>query len=156
MPERAVGHRGRPGLVWSRGGRAFSPLFALHTCDLTPGAARFSATDATELELELELSGLLRVRHTLRNDGTEAYALHELACVLPVPNRASELLDLTGRWLRERHPQRYPFVLGTYLREGRHGRTGHDATLLLCSGTPGFGNRNGEVWGVHLGWSGTT
>ena len=71
------------------------------------------------------------------------------------PPRREELLDLTGRWCRERHPQRHPFTnQGTWTRDGRHGRTGHDATLLLVAGTPGFGNRAGSVWGVHLAWSG--
>ena len=64
------------------------------------------------------------------------------------------MLDLTGRWCRERIPQRHPLPHGAWVREGRHGRTGHDATLVLAAGTPGFGFRSGEVWGLHLGWSG--
>ncbi len=76
-----------------------------------------------------------------------------LGC-LPVPERAAELLDLTGRWCRERSPQRRPFQHGTQARLSRRGRTGHDATLLLAVGTPGFGFRSGEVWAVHTAWSG--
>ena len=38
------------------------------------------------------------------------------------------------------------------MREGRHGRTGHDATLVLAAGSPGFGFRSGEVWGST--WAG--
>ncbi|MBD3781361.1 MAG: alpha-galactosidase, partial [Micrococcales bacterium] len=34
------------------------------------------------------------------------------------------------------------------------GRTGHDAPLLLTAGTAGFGFRHGEVWSVHVAWSG--
>ena len=64
------------------------------------------------------------------------------------------MLDLTGRWCRERHPQRRPFHQGTWLRQTRHGRTGHDSPLLLVAGTAGFGFRHGEVWGIHLAWSG--
>ena len=41
-----------------------------------------------------------------------------------------------------------------WLRQTRHGRTGHDAPLLLVAGTQGFGFRHGEVWGIHLAWSG--
>ena len=54
--------------------------------------------------------------------------LQAVRAALPVPARATELLDLTGRWCRERTPQRRPWLLGTHLREGRHGRTGHDAS----------------------------
>ncbi len=67
---------------------------------------------------------------------------------------ATELLDLTGRWCKERSPQRHPWVQGTHRRDARHGRTGHDATLLLVAGTPGFAFGAGEVWAVHTAWSG--
>ena len=67
---------------------------------------------------------------------------------------AVELLDLTGRWCRERHPQRRAIQQGTWVRTGRHGRTGHDSSLLLAAGTAGFGNRHGKVWATHLAWSG--
>jgi len=97
---------------------------------------------------------VLALRHMLRNDGPGTYALDELAATLPLPPVARELLDLTGRWARERIPQRRPLGHGSWRREGRHGRTGHDAPLLLVAGTPGFGFRSGEVWAVHLGWSG--
>jgi alpha-galactosidase len=105
-------------------------------------------------EIHIHDGGLLQLRHSLRNDGPDGYALEELAAVLPVGRTAGEILDLTGRWCREAHPQRLPMRQGTWVRSGRHGRTGHDSSLLLAAGTPGFGNRHGEVWAVHLGWSG--
>jgi alpha-galactosidase len=64
------------------------------------------------------------------------------------------VLDLTGSWCRERTPQRSRLGHGTHLRAGRRGRTGHDATLLLVAGEPGFGFRRGQVWGCHIAWSG--
>jgi alpha-galactosidase len=94
------------------------------------------------------------VRHTVTNAGAGTYTLDALTALLPVPDRAVELLDLTGRWCRERSPQRKPFDHGTHARDSRRGRTGADATLLLCAGTRGFGFRHGEVWGVHVAWSG--
>ena len=74
--------------------------------------------------------------------------------MLPVAPDAVELLDLTGRWCRERHPQRRAIQQGTWVRTGRHGRTGHDSSLLFAAGTAGFGNRHGKVWATHLAWSG--
>ncbi|WBB80572.1 alpha-galactosidase [Micromonospora sp. WMMD882] len=109
---------------------------------------------ALTVEIELDPAGLLRVRHRLRNDGERPYELVGLTPALPVPAVATELLDLTGRWCRERAPQRHPWPMGAWVREGRHGRTGHDATLLLVAGTPGFGFRHGEVWAAHTAWSG--
>ena len=160
LPERAAGHRGRPGLSGSRGGVGFSPVLAVTAIEQPePGALTVAAVDpdaGLELQSDLALSpsGVLAVRHTLRNRGVDAYALEALAAILPLPPVAREVLDLTGRWCRERSPQRRPLGHGSWVREGRHGRTGHDAPLLLVAGTPGFGFRGGEVWGVHLGWSG--
>lgn len=74
--------------------------------------------------------------------------------VLPVSPVATELFDLAGRWGRERAPQRAPLVVGTHARENRRGRTGPDAPLVLAAGTAGFGTRGGEVWAVHVAWSG--
>ena len=106
-------------------------------------------------ELALDDEGVLRVVHELHNVGTTPYGLDRLGVVLPLPPQTTELLDLTGRWCRERHPQRHDWTAqGTWERDSRHGRTGHDATLLLVAGTPGFGNRHGEVHGLHLAWSG--
>jgi alpha-galactosidase len=144
VPDRAAGWRGRPGLAGHQGGS--DPL----TATLSEGGQ----TPLVTPEYELTESGVLRLRHVLRNDGDEPYVLTELGCVLPVPAVAAEVLDLTGRWCRERAPQRRPFHQGTWLRQTRHGRTGHDAPLLLVAGAAGFGFRTGEVWGVHLGWSG--
>jgi alpha-galactosidase len=143
-----------------RGGPAWAPRWELagvdhddHTARVTCRAADAGLTLVTDLELDE--AGVLLVRHELRNGGTRAYALDRLGVVLPVPPEATELLDLTGRWCRERHPQRLPWAAqGTWTRDSRRGRTGHDATLLLMAGTAGFGNRHGHVHGVHLAWSG--
>jgi alpha-galactosidase len=160
LPERAAGHRGRPGLTGSRAGRAWSPSFRVEGVEridsdrLVVTADEADAELALRTELRLAPSGVLTLRHALRNRGSSQYRLDELACVVPIAPIATELLDLTGRWCRERSPQRQRVGYGTWLRESRHGRTGHDATLMLMAGTPGFGFRTGEVWGVHLAWSG--
>ncbi|WFE49505.1 alpha-galactosidase [Micromonospora sp. WMMD1155] len=164
LPEASAGWSGRPGLAGHRDGRDWSTAFRRDGLDVdqaADGAARVTvrATDpeaglALTIEVTLDPYGLLTVRHRLRNDGDSAYELRELTPVLPVPAVATELLDLTGRWCRERSPQRHPWQHGAWVREGRHGRTGHDATLLLVAGTAGFGFGHGEVWAVHTAWSG--
>lgn len=164
LPEASAGWSGRPGLVGSRGRTGWSTAFELgevtvhdpagHVARVTVTAADPSARLRLTVELELDPTGLIRLRHQLRNDGDDAYEVRSLTPVLPVPPVATELLDLTGRWCRERSPQRHPWPMGAWVREGRHGRTGHDATLLLIAGTAGFGFGHGEVWAVHTAWSG--
>src|SRR6266545_3047478 len=87
-------------------------------------------------------------------DGVGPYTVDSLLPTLPVPPHAGELLDLTGRHLRERSPQRALFTIGTHVREGRRGRTGTDASLILAAGAAGFGFATGDVWTVHVAWSG--
>jgi alpha-galactosidase len=160
LPGRAGGWRGRPGLAGARpDGTDWSPSFTVRAIRRTGGDVVLEASDDVarldlRSELSLDGSGLLRLRHAVRNTGDAPYGLAQLLCLLPVPPVATEVLDLTGRWCRERHPQRRPLTLGTYLRETRHGRTGHDAPFAMVAGTPGFGWRGGEVWATHLGWSG--
>ena len=167
LPDNARGFTGTPALEGHRVGgssTAATPSLTTWTARLVddPGgdaALSFEAVDdeagwAVGVELALSSAGLLRMRTSVTNvaDGT----LHLAAVLnsLPVGAHAGELLDLTGRWCKERSPQRHPWVQGTHRRDGRHGRTGHDATLLMMAGVPGFGFSSGEVWGVHTAWSG--
>ena len=161
LPQSSSGWLGRPGLRGSRDGRDFSP--ALRLTALTSVAdghgARIAHSDpAAGLEVVHDLllhdDGLLEVSAELRNTGDEPYRLDELGVVLPVPAAATELLDLSGRWCREQHPRRHRMQDGTWVRSGRHARTGHDSSLLVAVGTPGFANRSGRVWATHLAWSG--
>jgi alpha-galactosidase len=166
LPSSAEGWVGRPGIVGSRRGVAFSPLFVLDGQDVIDPSAtvaagcRYRLTDAlaqlgATVEIELAHSGLLRVRASLTNLHPEdPYGLESLTLALPVPAVAVELLDLTGRHARERVPQRTPFTVGTRLRESRQGKPGLDAATLLAAGATGFGFTAGDVWGLHLGWSG--
>ena len=163
------GWRLRPGLRGARAdGTAWSPLFTVRAVDSDVGdlgeesrggwvlvnAADERAALRLQTRLTLHPSGVLEVEQSLHNEGAQDYLLAELAATLPIPARALEVLDLTGRWCREHLPQRQHLNMGAWSREGRRGRTGHDSPLVLTAGTEGFGFGTGEVWGVHLAWSG--
>jgi len=170
LPEARVGFLGRPGIEGQREGRDWSPRWRTDSVtvdgvelddshDGGPGAIVVTAHDddaglGLKLELELLPSGLVRTRASVTNLRDEPYALIAVTPRLPVPQRAAELLDFAGHWGTERTPQRLPFAVGAHVREGRRGRTGFEAATVLHAGEPGFGFRSGEVWGVHVGWSG--
>ncbi|WP_159807352.1 alpha-galactosidase [Cellulomonas citrea] len=172
LPQQSSGWLGRPGLLGSRAGQAWSVAFdhVEHELDEAGTAAwpdgasgavrlRSVGTDGPDAltvttELELHPSGLVRLRAAVRNDGADGYEVRALEPALPVPAEAGELLDLTGRYSHERSPQRRPFDQGTWVRESWGGRPGHDSATVLCAGRPSFGFRAGRVWGVHLAWSG--
>ncbi|WP_406319657.1 alpha-galactosidase [Streptosporangium sp. NBC_01639] len=166
VPEQSAGWLGTPGLSGHRTGRDFSARFVTERVESEQGsgpiAHRLTISAADEhgrlgisLEIEMAVSGLVRLRATLSNDDPGLdYTLDGLLLTLPVPLRAQEILDFSGRHLRERSPQRHAFTQGTHQRDNRRGRTGGDATLLLLAGAPAFSFEHGEVWGLHVAWSG--
>ncbi len=176
LPEGWTGWAGRPGLSGSRGGRDWSPTFATTALRIDGEAVAAGGDEAVLvdagcvlveveaadevarlgllLRIEVLHGGVVRSQARLTNLAAEVYALDELVLAYPVPPDARELLDLSGRWGRERSPQRRDFSVGVHLREGRKGRTGPDAATVLHAGTPGFSFAGGRVWGVHTGWSG--
>ncbi|MEB0004964.1 alpha-galactosidase [Cryobacterium sp. RTC2.1] len=174
LPTLAEGWSGRPGLSGFRRGVAGSAGSAGSIGSGRPAdlalrleavqrrgarSLRIDTADAAasvsvSTDLELTVEGVLRVRHTLTNTGDTDFELGSLDMTLPVPDRAGELLDFTGLWSHERRPQRTRLAHGVWSRESRHGRPGHDDPFLSVAGVPGFGFRRGEVWAVHLAWSG--
>jgi alpha-galactosidase len=171
-----TGWTGRPGLAGDRNGAAWTPKFHVTQVELAPAAGEAAETDGSltsagpatltvtavdtgsgldlVIELELAASGLLRARARLTNRAEGDYRVQELGVILPLPSHAREILDFAGHWGAERAPQRGPLPVGIHLREGRRGRTGADAVYVLSAGEPGFGFADGQVWGLHVGFSG--
>jgi alpha-galactosidase len=159
LPAQGDGWQGRPGVRGHRDGTSPHLRLALSSVDtfgpsvIVRGADSEAGVESLS-EFELMPSGVLRVRHAVTNTGDGVWTCDSVQALLPVPGQATELLDFSGRWPREKQPLRTPFHHGARVRENRRGHTGHDATGLLIAGTDGFGFRHGEVWGVHIGWSG--
>jgi alpha-galactosidase len=162
VPDGTRGYSGTPALAGHRvGGSATAAAPSLIDWDVRADDASLtcSSTDdeagwAVRVVLSLDEAGLLHARTSVTNTADGALHLASVLTALPVGAHATELLDLTGRWCKERTPQRHPWVQGTHRRDARHGRTGHDATLVMVAGTPGFGFGAGELWAVHTAWSG--
>lgn len=166
VPDASRGWVGAPGVEGHRDGLDFALQLSVRTVEVgSPPDARVEtrllvglADDALDVDadlvLELLTSGLIRSRLKVRNSGSAPYTVDAVRLGFPVPTRAGEVLDFAGRHMREAQVQRHALTVGTHAREGRHGRTGHDASLLYAVGTQGFGFRHGEVWAVQTAWSG--
>ncbi|WP_241992346.1 alpha-galactosidase [Cryobacterium lactosi] len=159
LPLEATGWQGTPGLTGSRSGRFFSPALSVAAIEHTDSTLTVHAADTTSalalrIDLAVDAAGVLSSVLTLTNTGDDHYDLADLCVTLPLPTTATEILDTTGRHLRERTPQRHDFTIGRHQRDSRKGRPGADATLLLAAGTPGFGFERGQVHALHLASSG--
>jgi len=156
LPTERDGWEGRPGIAGHVAGEPLVPRWRAVDVVSDAGTVLVTATSDTltlASTFTLDDAGVLRVRHAVTNTGTRSVHLDALEATLPVGERVGEVLDLAGRWTRERTPQRRALTHGVHVRESRRGRTGHDAPTLLVLGTPGFSDDTGELWAVHLAWS---
>lgn len=159
-PELGSGHFNSPGLDGHRNGYDFAPVFELKDFSANEGKVIFELIDEVamlQLTAEFELdfdSDVLQQKITLKNIGSTPYQLDKLACTIPVPYHAKELMTFHGRWCQEFQTQRLGFDHGGFVQENRRGRTSHENFPGLFAGTKGFSEQIGQVWGFHLGWSG--
>lgn len=160
MPESGRGLFSSPGLEGHAQGKHWSPVFTLKTIKhLDSGIVIYSEDSVAKLLLKTELmldkeSDVIKICHTLTNNGEARYTVNRLALTLTVPERASECLSFYGRWVHEFQQQRQVIQHGGYQQENRRGRTSHEHFPALVVGTGAFNETCGEVWGVHLAWSG--
>lgn len=157
--EGSRGFLGAPTIAGHRGRVDWSPRFVIESVvEAGPRVVVTSADDDAGLRvvvsITLDESGVLRVAQSVTNTGSAPYALDGVTTWLPLPDRVAETLDFTGRWVKERQPQRRPIGVGTWSREVREGRSGHDHTITQIAMTPGTGFTAGEAWAVALAWSG--
>lgn len=78
-------------------------------------------------------------------------------CAAPtfqLPDNVNKITSFEGRWSNEFQRQTMDFVLGSFVRENRKGKTSHDAFPGLLMHNENTGEQHGECFGFHLGWSG--
>ena len=162
LPEHGSGYLGRPGIEGRRrSGTGWAPRFELQSFSANAHAISTVSVDQHEMlevrtKFELRPSGALRTRATLTNLGTEPYELDAFRLTLPIPAHARETLTFSGRWTNEFQPVRQSLVTGSVVVENRSGRTSHNRVPIGFAGVNGFQESTGEVWGVHLEWSGNS
>ncbi len=160
-----------------RGTTAINPLYRSHRIyEGKPAISGMPATfgsekECTTLELELfdetlqvavtlfytvweKLSVI--VRHTkVENQGKETIWLNKaMSASLDMDNRDYELITLHGAWARERHIQRRRLGIGNQSVTSLRGETGHQEQPFLALCTPQTTQEQGEVYGLHLIYSG--
>ena len=142
LNERARGWRGRESVIGSRRLPAFE----------WDGLTARAGDVVVRTEIEHSPSGVARLRHTITAD--EPFELHRWRSRCRSRRSPPRCSTSAAAGAASARRSGASSTHGTWLREQRRGRTGFDTPLLLVAGTPGFGWRSGEVWGIHLGWSG--
>ncbi|WP_241972690.1 alpha-galactosidase [Cryobacterium cryoconiti] len=159
--ENARGFLGRPAVLGHRDSQDWSQLFTVTNVDATSTSLVVDSVDraaglSVSVSFEMTPSGVVLISQTLTNTGPGSFDLNELTTWLPLPDHAVETMDFTGRWLKERQPQRRPIQVGTWSREVREGRSSHDYTVVQLALSAEADYQNGSVWSTGLLWSGNT
>lgn len=162
LPQDSDGWSGRPGVLLSRVGAPVFPRWRVEEFDATERSVRIIADDSASgtrftAWLEIAAGGVITARYGIRNTGESSLEVHQLEPTLPVPRRVRSTTDFTGRWTREKAPATTSALRGSWTRQSRRGRGGHDSPwALIAADTAEPRNRSGEVWSAHVGWSADT
>lgn len=159
-PENGRGLFSVPGMEGNRDGLDWSPVFSTFRHSLENNHLHITSEDdvaGLRLVSEVQMcpdSGVIKTRNTLTNIREGKYRLDRLAVTLPLPERAGEIMAFNGRWIKEFQRHFLKLEHGGYIQENRRGRTSHEYFPGIVIGKAGFSEQQGEVWGVHLAWSG--
>lgn len=159
MAENGLGLFGTPGIEGHRNGLDASPIFSTVSVEQQNQSLTIISEDQQAglkmmSELILSPSGVLKIRHALTNLKQEDWQVNRLAITLPIAEQANEIMAFHGRWAREFQPHRVRLTHDSFVSENRRGRTSHEHYPAMITGTSGFDEMKGEIWAVHLGWSG--
>lgn len=167
LPQHAEGWLGRPGLQGHRqGGRDWAPRFSgSRAVHLEHGAAGNGGTIEVESRddvaglllrttIELTPHGALRTSLRLTNVSESRWLLSSLVVTLPLPSRATDVLTLDGRWVREFQQDRRTLSTGAVTAENRTGRTSHEHPPLVVACEPSAREWSGAAWAAHLAHGG--
>ena len=156
-PEAGRAFQGQPGLVISAtDGTPLLPAFRFDRAEHAAGClSLISCALGITLthKISTSPSGVLMLQTLL--DAEYRIRLQWLAApVLPAPQLAIEMLDVSGKWTREFHLNHVAWTPGIRLRESRTGRSGHEHPPYLILPETGCSNTQGTAFALHYGWSG--
>lgn len=165
LPAGGMGFFGWPAIAGHRRGRDFIQQFEGWAAEEGTRRLTLHATDpvaklSLQIELRFRAHEVLSMRPVLTNDGDEPFQLDRcMSGTMLVDDPRAELITFGGSWGREFRMLRETPGSGLWLKENRRGRTSHDRFPAMILGRRLFGSAEGtdkqnDVYGIHLGWSG--
>jgi alpha-galactosidase len=156
-PEAGRAFQGQPGLVLSdANGTPLLPAFQFDRAETAPDHLRLisRAGDLTLThDIRASASGILTLQSEITSD--TPIRIHWFAApVLPAPQLADQMIDVSGKWTREFALNHVAWTPGIRLRESRTGRSGHEHPPYLILPESGCTNTQGTAFALHYGWSG--
>ncbi len=156
------GFPGRPGVSLHRDGRDWALWPHITGLEHDPsGRVLVQSTDSAHgigFTHEVKLApreDMLVMTTRIHNTGDGEVMLEACdAPALPLPGGVTHWTAFEGRWSGELQTRRIPRFGGALAKENRRGRTSHDAFPGLLAETDPCGELSGEVYALHLGWSG--
>ena len=161
MRESSRGFLGRPTLSGHRNGSAWSTRFEVtdfhHVGEKVVATMRdLHAQLEVIISIEMDSFGVLTQNASIKNLGDTTYSLDEFIHWLPLPQEANQTLDFAGRWSNERNPQRRDIATGTWIRDSREGRSGHNFSITDIALTEQTTFQHGQAWATSIAWSGNS
>ena len=156
-PESGRAFQGQPGLICTESdGTPLHPVFTFDRAEARAGhLALISTAPGLTLthSITAHATGVFTLRSTLHAD-RPIRAQWLAAPVLPAPQTAVEMIDVSGKWIGEFQLNTVPWTPGIRLREARTGRSGHEHPPYLILPDLGCSNTAGAAHALHYAWSG--
>jgi alpha-galactosidase len=159
-PEQGRGYHGQCGIeARDPEGRALLTQFLLTSAEAENDRLTFTASDEkygltfAAVFTANAKSGIIEAESSLESS-TDMRLEFLSAPVMAIPENTRRLIEYEGRWTQEFGEREVPLTRGVHLRRSRRGRTGHDHFPAMLFPQPGCTWMAGEVYGVHLGFSG--
>ncbi len=155
------GFPGHPGLQLHRNGAGWSTYTAITQIDRKSASVEVTSVDEANkilirhrISLDPQEDVLVCTTHIV-NQGEDDLSVDWCAApTLPLPSAVTHWTSFEGRWAGEFQTRTIPRESGELVRENRRGRTSHDKYPALLAEVAPCGELAGEVYGMHLAWSG--
>ena len=160
IAEPSKGWMGRPGIqLRNSDGQPILTHCEIHNVTASGNEVTIVLRDnqlqiAIEFTLTLHPSGPLVVVAALHNNSTQPISLDGLRLTIPVGSMCEEILTIGGRHAMEAIEHRHSWNNVSVAIENRSGRTSHEQMGVVFAGSRNFSEQHGDVWGVHIAWSG--
>ncbi len=156
-PESGRAFQGQPGLVLAAAdGAPLHPVFVFDRAEATAITLHLiSRADGLTLThmIAAQATGVFTLQTRL--DSATPIRVSWLSTpVLPAPQLATEMIEVSGKWIGEFRLNHVAWTPGIRMRESRTGRSGHEHPPYLILPEPGCTNAKGRAFALHYAWSG--